>query len=143
LHILNSYIYKDLKIFSVMTVKAGISILTLLVILLATSLQSCVNNNEEDLYGIEQCDTTNVTWASKIAGIMEKRCVACHGPEVAYKGVRHDTYEYEMIVVNDGRLRGVVNHLPGYSKMPKDSEKLPECELKLINIWLDNGAPEF
>jgi len=126
-----------------MTVKAGLNILILLVILLTAFLHSCVNNNEEDLYGIKPCDITNVTWASKIAEIMQKNCVACHGPEVAYKGVRHDTYEYEMIVVNDGRLRGVVNHLPGYSKMPKDRGKLPECELQLINIWLDNGAPEF
>ena len=126
-----------------MTVKTGLYILILLGILLTAFLQSCVNNNEEDLYGIEPCDITNVTWASKIAEIMQNNCVQCHGPEVAYKGVRHDTYEYEMIVVNDGRLRGVVNHLPGYSKMPKDRGKLPECELQLINIWLDNGAPEF
>jgi hypothetical protein len=126
-----------------MTVKKSIFLWILPGILLIPTLQSCVNNNEEDLYGIEPCDITNVTWASKIAEIMKKNCVVCHGPEVAYKGVRHDTYEYEMIVVNDGRLRGVVNHLPGYSKMPKDRGKLPECELKLINIWLDNGAPEF
>jgi len=126
-----------------MTVKTGLYILILKGILLTAFLQSCVNNNEEDLYGIKPCDITNVTWASKIAEIMQNNCVPCHGPEVAYKGVRHDTYEYEMIVVNDGRLRGVVNHLPGYSKMPKDRGKLPECELQLINIWLDNGAPEF
>jgi hypothetical protein len=126
-----------------MTVKKSIFLWILSGILLIPAVQSCVNNNEEDLYGIEPCDITNVTWASKIADILQKNCVGCHGPEVAYKGVRHDTYEYEMIVVNDGRLRGVVNHLPGYSKMPKDRGKLPECELKLINIWLDNGAPEF
>jgi hypothetical protein len=39
-------------------------------------------------------------------------------------------------------LRGVVNHLDGFSKMPKDRAKLPDCELKQINLWLDNGAPE-
>jgi hypothetical protein len=47
-----------------------------------------------------------------------------------------------MVVVNDGRLRGVINHLDGFSKMPKDRGKLPECELEILNKWLDNGAPE-
>ena len=126
-----------------MTAKTSAFLWILLVVLPIASSQSCVNNSEEELYGINQCDTENVTWESKIRAIMQQNCVKCHGPVVAYKGVRHDTYEAEMIVVNDGRLRGVVNHLPGYSKMPKDRGKLPECELKLINIWLDNGAPEF
>jgi hypothetical protein len=103
---------------------------------------SCVSNNEYDLYGIPDCDTTNVTWDSKISAIMEANCVVCHGEDVSYNGVRHDSYESEMIVVNDGRLRGVVNHLDGYVKMPKDRGKLPACELELINTWLDNGAPE-
>jgi hypothetical protein len=113
-----------------------------IIILLTLISVSCTNDNEFDLYGKQKCDTTNVTWDSKIASILKANCVMCHGPEIAYKGVRHDTYEFEMIVVNDGRLRGVVNHLDGYIKMPKDREKLPECELKIINIWLDNGAPK-
>ena len=126
-----------------MTFKTSVFIRIVLIVMSVTSLQTCVNNNEEELYGIKPCDTENVTWDSKIRAILQQNCVMCHGPDLAYRGVRHDTYEAEMIVVNDGRLRGVVNHLPGYAKMPKDREKLPECELKLINTWLDNGAPEF
>jgi len=114
-----------------------------LIFFLITALSlSCVNNNEYDLYGIPDCDTTNVTWDSKIAAIMQTNCVVCHGEDLSYNGVRHDSYESEMVVVNDGRLRGVINHLNGYVKMPKDRGKLPACELELINTWLDNGAPE-
>jgi len=126
-----------------MTSKKNALLWFVLAVLPLTISRSCVNNNEEELYGIKPCDNENVTWVSAIREIMQKNCVMCHGPDVAFRGVRHDTYESEMIVVNDGRLRGVVNHLPGYSKMPKDRGKLPECELKLINTWLDNGAPEF
>jgi hypothetical protein len=115
----------------------------LLILLLSTVIfLSCVSNNESDLYGTPDCDTTNVTWNSKISAIMKVNCVVCHGEEVSYNGVRHDSYKSEMIVVNDGRLRGVVNHLNGYAKMPKDRGKLPACELMLINTWLDKGAPE-
>ena len=114
----------------------------LIVILTATIPKSCVSHNEYDLYGIPECDTTDITWDSKISKIMQVNCVICHGEAVSYNGVRHDSYESEMVVVNDGRLRGVVNHLDGYVKMPKDRGKLPACELELINKWLDNGAPE-
>jgi hypothetical protein len=103
---------------------------------------SCVNNNEFDLYGKQECDTLNITWNSKVADILANNCVRCHGEDISYNGVRHDSYQSEMIVVNDGRLKGVVNHLDGYAKMPKDLPMLPECELKTINIWLKNGAPE-
>jgi hypothetical protein len=126
-----------------MKVKTGVVILFASIVFPISSSQSCVSNNEEELYGIKPCDVSDVTWVSKISEIMQQNCVMCHGPVIAYRGVRHDSYASEMIVVNDGRLRGVVNHLPGYAKMPKDRGKLPECELKLINTWLDNGAPEF
>jgi len=114
----------------------------LTVCILAALSQSCVTNNEEDLYTPQVCDTTDVTWDSKISAIMQKNCVECHNSETHYNDVRHDTYAFELIVVNNGKLRGVVNHLPGFSKMPKNRAKLPACELKLINYWLDHGAPE-
>jgi hypothetical protein len=110
--------------------------------LLFVFIPSCENNNESELYGTEKCDTTNITWNSKVSEILLKNCVSCHGSDISYNGVRHDSYASELIVVNDGRLRGVINHFDGFSKMPKDRGKLPECDLKILNIWLDNGAPE-
>jgi len=103
---------------------------------------SCADNSEEELYGKPDCDLTNATWTARIDALQDKNCVQCHGPQLSYNGVRHDEYVYEMIVVKDGRLRGVINHLDGYAKMPKDRGKLPSCELALLNKWLDKGAPE-
>jgi len=111
-------------------------------IILLVAVIACENNNELDLYGVTPCDTTDITWDNTIAEILEQNCVECHGPDIHYNDVRHDSYESELIVVNDGRLRGVVNHQPGFIPMPFDRPQLPDCELKQINIWLDNGAPE-
>jgi len=117
-----------------------------LIIVLAGMLsiipQSCENNNELELYGIQDCDTVDITWDSKIEDILERNCVECHNKDLNYNGVRHDSYAEELILVNDGRLRGVINHKSGFAKMPKDRGMLPACELKQINTWLDNGAPE-
>ena len=103
---------------------------------------ACTWNSEEELYGIDDCDTTLVTWEYPIRDILATYCVDCHNEDLSYNGVRHDVYELELIVVNDGRLNGVVNHLPGYPQMPYQQPKLPDCELLLINTWLERGAPE-
>jgi hypothetical protein len=118
------------------------SIKALLIAVLACIISSCAFNSEEELYGIVDCDTTLVTWDFNIKEILERNCVECHNENLSYKGVRHDIYELELIVVNDGRLNGVVNHLPGYPRMPYQRPQLPECELLLINTWIERGAPE-
>jgi len=109
---------------------------------LVSVFSSCAFNSEEELYGIVECDTTIVTWEHNIKEILAENCVRCHNEDLHYNDVRHDTYEHELIVVNDGRLNGVVNHLPGYPQMPYQLPQLPECELLLINLWLERGAPE-
>jgi hypothetical protein len=103
---------------------------------------SCENNNELDLYGNQACDTNNITWNSKIASILSDKCVKCHGPELSYNQVRHDNYTSELIVVNDGRLRRVINDSDPSTRMPKNEQTLDSCKLLIINIWIDNGAPE-
>jgi hypothetical protein len=125
--------HKRMRFFS----SAGISICLVLFFSI-----SCENNNELDLYGPSECDTIDLTWENTIKEILAENCVRCHGPDLSYNNVRHDSYETERIVVDDGRLRGVVNHLPGYTPMPFDRPKLPECDLKQINAWLDADAPE-
>ena len=115
---------------------------SILFILIVWAFFSCTFYSEEELYGIKDCDTTLVTWEHPIRDILATYCVQCHNGELSYGGVRHDVYELELIVVNDGRLNGVVNHLPGYPQMPYQRPKLPDCELLLINTWLERGAPE-
>lgn len=116
------------------------SILVILSLYLITS--GCENNNEEELYGIRNCDTTNITWESKISDIFQVNCVQCHNSELNYNNIRHDTYAEELKVIQSGRLRGAVNHSSGFVPMPFNQNKLPACELLLLNLWLDNGAPE-
>ena len=113
-----------------------------LMAIMVTALSSCAFNSEEELYGIAPCDTILITWEYPIKDILARNCVICHNAELQYNGVRHDVYEFELIVVNDGRLNGVVNHLPGYPQMPYQRPQLPLCERLLINLWIERGAPE-
>lgn len=122
--------------------KVSIGGAAIILVLLVSVFTSCAFNSEEELYGIVECDSTIITWEYPIQEILDKNCVPCHNEDLHYNGVRHDTYEFELIVVNDGRLNGVVNHLPGYPQMPYQLPQLPECERLLINRWIERGAPE-
>ena len=105
---------------------------------------SCEKNNEADLYGSEPCDTTDLTWVNGISEIFSVYCVYCHNVNLNYKGVRHDNFEEEMKVIRKGddRLRAVINHEPGYKRMPYEGPKLSDCNIQKIETWLNNGTPE-
>ncbi len=101
----------------------------------------CYYDNEEDLYPQEQCDTTNVTYSGKIVPILQGNCYICHATAIANGGVILDTYAGVQTVVMNGKLWGAINHQAGFFSMPKDAPKLPDCDINLIKIWIDKGAP--
>lgn len=124
-------------------IKVPIGRAALVLVFLVSVFTSCTFHSEEELFGISPCDTTIISWEYPIKEILAKNCVPCHNAELQYNGVRHDVYQLELIVVNDGRLNGVVNHLPGYAQMPYQLPQLPDCERMIINMWIEKGAPEY
>ena len=115
--------------------KTGIFILVL------GLLQSCYWDNAEDLYPmVQECDTSNVTYAATISIIMENNCNACHNSSFPQGGVIVDNYTDLKVVVDNGRFWGALNHEDGYSPMPQNMPKLNECNLSKIRVWIDQGA---
>ena len=106
------------------------------------SLNSCYYDNEEELYpNPVECDTTNITYSGTVVPILENNCYSCHNTVNQQGGIVVDNYDDLRVVIDNGRFRGSINHLDGYSPMPQGGEKLNECNLTKINMWLDNGAP--
>lgn len=106
------------------------------------SLNSCYYDNEEELYpNPVECDTTNISYSGTVVPILENNCYSCHNTVNQQGGIVVDNYDDLRVVIDNGRFRGSINHLDGYSPMPQGGEKLNECNLTKINMWLDNGAP--
>lgn len=106
------------------------------------SITSCYYDNEEYLYpNPTACDTTNITYSVTVAPILEVNCNTCHNSVNQQGGIITDNYDDLLGAISNGNFRGAINHLDGYSPMPQGGEKLNECDLTLINFWLDNGAP--
>lgn len=99
----------------------------------------CVNNSEEDLYGLE-CDTLNMTY-SKIKYIFEDNCYTCHTESYYNHDIKTDSYTNLKAAVNTGKLLPAINWTGTY-QMPKGQEKLDACQIAKIQAWVNAGMPE-
>lgn len=87
------------------------------------------------------CDTANVTYSASIRPIITGKCQGCHSSTSPGGGYDFTTYAGVKARVDDGRLWGAVNYMPGYSAMPKNGIRLSTCDLAKIKKWMDAGAP--
>jgi len=102
----------------------------------------CYYDNEEELYGITECETANMSYQLDIAPIIELSCFPCHRNDVADGSVRLGSYNEVKVWVDNGALVGAINHQSGFAPMPKVGGKLSECTISKIESWIDAGAPD-
>ena len=112
--------------------------LTLLFALLSGA--GCNFDNEEDLYPDTGCKTDDVTYSAVIAPIMQANCNVCHAAGIQLGGVILDSHNKVLVQVNNGRLLGAIKREPGFSPMPQNQPKLPDCTIEKIEVWIQNGA---
>lgn len=106
------------------------------------SMPSCTSHNEEELYPDQPCDTLQVTYSSSIVPIINLHCLACHSAVAPSSGIPLEGYDHLKAMVDAERLVGSVRHVSGFSAMPQNAPKLPECDLDKIEIWVNQGAPD-
>ena len=88
------------------------------------------------------CDTTSVTYSQTVKPILTTNCVGCHSGSSASGGVRLNTHDGVSSVAQNGRLWGAISHQNGYTPMPQNADPLPDCDLKQIKAWIDDGAQD-
>jgi len=107
-------------------------------------LISCTYHNEEDLYGPQICDTSNVSYNLDVKPIFVESCYGCHSKPLqdgTYDGNFNitDTAQIQIRVKND-KLRKYINwEVPNFY-MPKDAPKLSDCRIRAIETWINRGA---
>lgn len=111
-------------------------------ILVILSFNSCYNNKAEILFPQTVCDTAAVTYRLTIVPILSSNCTpSCHSGIVPTGGIYLDNYGGVKQQVDNGKLWGAVTHSSGYSPMPKNGNKLSDCNLSKIRTWILAGAP--
>ena len=92
-------------------------------------------------------------YAARVAPILDRHCVVCHGPEKKKAGLRLDSFEHLMAgaesggILKAGDLKGSELHrritLPVTDEevMPSDGKPLLSAdEIKIIALWIEAGA---
>lgn len=104
-------------------------------------MDGCYYDKHEFLYPIT-CDSVNVTYSRSINPILTANCTGCHSGNNAPNNVMLDNYTGVKIRAANGLLLGVVTHTPGFAQMPKNANKLSDCNIAIIRKWIDDGAPD-
>ncbi len=97
--------------------------------------QGCQNNHCDGL-----CDTANVTYSGTIAPIIQTFCNGCHDASTHNGGVRLDSYSYlSTLALSDSLYNSITAN--GVNLMPKGGQALLNCQIDVIRIWINAGAP--
>ncbi|MBK7763444.1 MAG: hypothetical protein IPI46_08720 [Bacteroidetes bacterium] len=87
------------------------------------------------------CDTSGeMKYTTHIVPIIQTNCAGCHSATNMSGGIDLTNYLGVLTTANNGSLLGSINHLTGYSAMPKNGSKLIECDITKIQKWITNGA---
>jgi len=100
-------------------------------------MQGAQNNSCETA----SCDSTNATYSGAIRSIVASKCGGCHSSAAPAGGYDFSQHAGLRARVTDGKLWGAINHLPGYSPMPKNGNRLTDCEIAQFRKWINDGAP--
>jgi len=106
-------------------------------------ISSCYYVNEEDLYGLQNCDTLSMSYESDIYPIINEHCTSCHGGEKPSGGLSLMNYNDLLISINDASSDGIRNRIEraeGEVGAMPTNYRLSECQIEYINAWISQGA---
>jgi len=84
------------------------------------------------------CDSSNVTYPGIVYPILETYCISCHSGTTPAGALDFTDFNDLAFVAQSGSLLGSIKHLPDYSPMPKDADKISACKIVLIEIWVND-----
>lgn len=94
---------------------------------------SCISNG---------CDTVNVKYSTHIKPLIQNYCQGCHSGAAPGGGIDLVTYAGVKSIADNGKFFGSISYLPNYKAMPQNGNKLTDCQILVVKLWINQGAPE-
>lgn len=109
-------------------------------------LVSCEYNNAEEFFSQSgQPDPCNhpdvISYQDDIIPLIDRSCEGCHDLNDGRGGVFLEGYDNIFVHVQDGSLLGSIEHESAFEAMPRNRAQLPQCDISLVEKWIQNGAP--
>ena len=102
-------------------------------------MQSCTYDKGVLVPLVTCPDTVNVSFAVKVRPLLQANCFSCHGNGSSLGNVSLDTYDQVKQFAISGRLLGSISHSSGFSPMPLGTDKLSNCSITAIRVWIEEG----
>jgi len=107
----------------------------LVIVVLAVIASSCATDDTEP-----GCNFDEVSYSGTVAPIMAAHCNRCHTGSSAEAGIITATHAGLSDAARNGRLMGAINHVAGFSPMPKGSSKLQLRQRNQVGAWVNHGT---
>jgi hypothetical protein len=117
-------------------------LLTVAGICLIVFLQSCEYDKEMIIpASASSCpDTSNVSFVANVEPLLRANCFSCHGNGSNEGNVSLDTYDKVKELASSGRLLGAISHSAGFAPMPEGADKLDDCSINAVRVWIEEGT---
>lgn len=116
----------------------------LVIIAFLCLLAACTKTNEQVILlqakQQELCTKDTISFRDHIAPLVSQRCMPCHSAARMEGGIILENYSEISGLASSGVLMGVIKHDPGFAAMPKNEPKIPECEIRAFQVWVDQGT---
>jgi len=103
--------------------------------LIATWILQGAQNNSCD-----GCDYPIFSFSGTVFPLIQNKCEGCHSGLDPAGSFTLNSYDDVTFLVNSEYLMPVLNHETGYEPMPFNGNKLPQCEIDMVQQWIDEGA---
>jgi uncharacterized membrane protein len=106
-------------------------------------LTSCEYHNEEELFGIELCETDNISFSESIEPIINNHCTSCHSGASPSAALRLDSYESVVLSAQNSSASGMLNRISraeGEAGAMPTNYRLAPCEITKITDWIAQGS---
>lgn len=103
-------------------------------------IKQWINFGARNTSNCSDCDTTSFTFSANVKPIINTWCVGCHNSGAQSGNVNLDGYNNVQMYAAGGLLMGCVTHQPGFKPMPPNGNKISECNIKVIQKWIDDGS---
>ncbi|MCB0806298.1 MAG: hypothetical protein KDC05_10905 [Bacteroidales bacterium] len=102
------------------------------------TIETWINDTTFTTIDTTECDSSNVTFPGTVYPILQENCITCHSQPVPAAGLDFTDYEDLAFVAQSGQLLGAIKHLAGYTPMPENAPPLTDCEIGLIQKWVND-----
>ncbi len=101
---------------------------------------ACYYDNEEELYPDVGGPLSNISYSRDVLPLIRNNCYVCHSDAARLGNVILEGYPKLISYVNNGSLLGSISHDPRWKAMPNGSAKLPQSQIDIVRIWIEEGA---